>query len=240
MTRQLCLILDFGSQTTQLIARRVRESKVYCEIHPCTTSFEEIRAKAPRAIILSGGPSSVYGENAPRCDPAIFDLPLPILGICYGHQLMAQALGGVVSPGEGGEYGRAHLEVIAQEHLFTGVPRAQEVWMSRGDVVQEPPPGFAVIARTDACPVAAMADVQAKRYSLQFHPEVTESVLAAWLADGGGTQALASHGIDAGGSSPRPVTRRPGPRSGPGNWSAASSLTSPPGRPPCPPAPPWR
>ncbi|HTR88939.1 MAG TPA: glutamine-hydrolyzing GMP synthase, partial [Solirubrobacteraceae bacterium] len=170
-------IIDFGSQYTNLIRRSLRELSVGCAVHQPDVRPEQLEDCA--GIVLSGGPSSVYGENAPRCDPAILALPVPILGICYGHQLMAQALGGVVTPGEGGEYGRAHLEVIADEHIFTGVPRAQEVWMSRGDVVQEPPPGFAVIARTDACPVAAMANVADERYSLQFHPEVAHTTHGA-------------------------------------------------------------
>ena len=170
-------IIDFGSQYTNLIRRSFRELSVGCRVHQPDVSPEELEDCA--GIVLSGGPSSVYGTDAPRCAEAIFALEVPILGICYGHQLMAQVLGGVVTPGEGGEYGRAHLEVLADEHLFTGVPRTQEVWMSRGDVVQEPPPGFRVIARTDACPVAAMADPARRRYSVQFHPEVAHTTHGA-------------------------------------------------------------
>ncbi len=144
-----------------------------CTIHSPGVSAEQLGHCA--GVVLSGGPASVYGEDAPRCDAAIFDLPVPILGICYGHQLMAQMLGGRVIPGEGGEYGRARLEVVEGDHLFTGVPRTQEVWMSRGDVVQAPPPDFHVVAQTDSCPVAAMTSTTADRYSVQFHPEVAHT-----------------------------------------------------------------
>jgi len=166
-------IIDFGSQYTNLIRRSFRELSVTCTIHSPDVTASELGECA--GVVLSGGPSSVYGSDAPRCDAAIFDLPVPILGICYGHQLMAQMLGGRVAPGEGGEYGRAHLEVLEGDHLFAGVPRTQEVWMSRGDVVQAPPPGFHVVAQTDACPVAAMTNSTGERYSVQFHPEVAHT-----------------------------------------------------------------
>ncbi len=170
-------IIDFGSQYTNLIRRSFRELSVICAIHPPDVAPEELSECA--GVVLSGGPASVYGQEAPRCDAAIFDLPVPILGICYGHQLMAQMLGGRVAPGEGGEYGRARLQVIDGGHLFTGVPRSQEVWMSRGDNVEAPPPGFQVLARTDACPVAAMANSASERYSVQFHPEVAHTTHGA-------------------------------------------------------------
>ncbi|HYM45793.1 MAG TPA: glutamine-hydrolyzing GMP synthase [Solirubrobacteraceae bacterium] len=166
-------IIDFGSQYTNLIRRSFRELSVNCTIHSPDVAAEELAECA--GVVLSGGPSSVYGPDAPRCDAAIFDLPIPILGICYGHQLMAEMLGGRVAPGEGGEYGRARLEVLKGDHLFTGVPREQEVWMSRGDVVEAPPPGFQVVAQTDACPVAAMTSSAGDRYSVQFHPEVAHT-----------------------------------------------------------------
>ena len=166
-------IIDFGSQYTNLIRRSLRELSVACTIHSPDVSPGELGQCA--GVVLSGGPASVYGTDAPRCNAAIFDLPVPILGICYGHQLMAQMLGGRVVPGEAGEYGRAHLEVVEGDHLFTGVPRTQEVWMSRGDVVQAPPPDFHVVAQTDSCPVAAMTSTTADRYSVQFHPEVAHT-----------------------------------------------------------------
>ncbi len=170
-------IIDFGSQYTNLIRRSFRELSVSCTVHSPDVSASELSDCA--GVVLSGGPSSVYGPDAPRCEEAIFDLPVPILGICYGHQLMAEMLGGTVTPGEGGEYGRARLEVIQGDHLFVGMPRAQEVWMSRGDMVQAPPPGFRVLARTDACPVAAMTNATGDRYSVQFHPEVAHTTHGA-------------------------------------------------------------
>jgi GMP synthase (glutamine-hydrolysing) len=166
-------IIDFGSQYTNLIRRSLRELAVGCSIHSPGVSAEELGHCA--GVVLSGGPASVYGEDSPRCDAAIFQLPVPILGICYGHQLMAQMLGGRVAPGDGGEYGRARLEVVEGDHLFTGVPRTQEVWMSRGDVVEAPPPGFHVVAQTESCPVAAMTSTAGDRYSVQFHPEVAHT-----------------------------------------------------------------
>ncbi len=170
-------IIDFGSQYTNLIRRSFRELAVGCAVYSPAVKPEELRECA--GVVLSGGPASVYGPHAPRCDAAIFDLEIPILGICYGHQLMAQMLGGRVSGGEGGEYGRARLQVTCQDHLFTGVPREQEVWMSRGDVVEAPPPDFRVLASTDACPVAAMASASGDRFSVQFHPEVAHTTHGA-------------------------------------------------------------
>ncbi len=167
-------IIDFGSQYTNLIRRSFRELSVSCTIHTPDVTPEQLAECA--GVVLSGGPSSVYGADAPRCDAAIFELPIPILGICYGHQLMAEMLGGRVTSAEGGEYGRARLEVIKGDHLFTGVPRELEVWMSRGDVVEAPPPDFQVVAQTDACPVAAMASSSGDRYSVQFHPEVAHTI----------------------------------------------------------------
>jgi GMP synthase (glutamine-hydrolysing) len=166
-------IIDFGSQYTNLIRRSFRELAVDCTIHSPTVTAAELSDCA--GVVLSGGPSSVYGEEAPRCDAEILELPIPILGICYGHQLMAQMLGGRVCSASGGEYGRAQLHVLAGDHLFTGVPREQQVWMSRGDVVEAPPPGFHVVAETDSCPVAAMANSTNERYSVQFHPEVAHT-----------------------------------------------------------------
>jgi len=174
------LILDFGSQYTQLIARRVREQKVYCEIWPCTAGSAAIRAFRPRGIILSGGPSSVYEPDAPLGPPGVFGLGVPVLGICYGMQLMAHALGGAVAKASGREYGRAHLRIARAAELFTGLPgtgsTAQEVvWMSHGDRIERLPEGFVPIATTANSPVAAMADPRRRFYGIQFHPEVVHT-----------------------------------------------------------------
>lgn len=171
---ELVLILDFGGQYTQLIARRVRECHVYSEIIPFDTPVSEILARSPRAIILSGGPASVYEPKAPRCDPEIFALGIPILGICYGTQLMAFEMGGVVTPGNHREYGRAELEVLDSSDLLPE-KNAIECWMSHGDLVETPPPGFKITARTSSTPVAAMSDTQRRLFGVQFHPEVVHT-----------------------------------------------------------------
>lgn len=172
---ELVLILDFGGQYTQLIARRVRECSVYCEIVPCKTPVSEIAARSPRAIILSGGPASVYAPGAPRCDEKIFDLGIPILGICYGLQLMAHQLGGRVAPGENREYGRTQIEVLDASDLFAGLEDRLVCWMSHGDLVESPPAGFTATARTASSPVAAMSNRHRKQYGVQFHPEVVHT-----------------------------------------------------------------
>ena len=172
---ELVLILDFGGQYTQLIARRVRECNVYSEIVSFDTPIDEIRARDPKAIIFSGGPASVYEPGAPRCDSAIFSLGIPILGICYGTQLMAQELGGVVTPGENREYGRTELSIIDSSDLFTGLENDLVCWMSHGDLVEVAPAGFKVIARTENTPVAAMGDPVRKLFGVQFHPEVVHT-----------------------------------------------------------------
>ena len=169
------LVLDFGSQYTQLIARRVRESRVYSEILPCTASLEAIRQFRPRGIILSGGPASVYAPGAPQGDPGLFDLGVPILGICYGMQLMTHRLGGEVGRAPRREYGRATLEVLDPGDLLAGVGRRTQVWMSHGDRIQRPPAGFRPLARTRNSPIAAMGDPQRRLYGLQFHPEVAHT-----------------------------------------------------------------
>lgn len=171
----LVLILDFGAQYSQLIARRVREHRVYCELAPHRVPTSEVLARRPRAVILSGGPASVYGEGAPRYDPALFEAGLPVLGICYGMQLMAFLLGGRVERGDRREYGRALLEVTDDSDLFAGVEPRTECWMSHGDLVLEAPPGFAVLARTEGSPVAAFADRRRRLYGVQFHPEVVHT-----------------------------------------------------------------
>ncbi|MGH9457570.1 MAG: glutamine-hydrolyzing GMP synthase [Thermoanaerobaculia bacterium] len=173
--QDLVLVLDFGSQYTQLIARRIREMKVYSEIHPFDVSIERIRALAPKAIVLSGGPSSVYGEDAPHSSHAIFDLGVPILGICYGMQLTAFQLGGKVEPASEREFGRADVEVVAASPLFKGTPSIQKVWASHGDRILEPPPGFRVIARSDNAPLSGWEHPERRCYGIQFHPEVTHT-----------------------------------------------------------------
>ena len=172
---QTVLVLDFGSQYTQLIARRIREQKVYSVVHPCDYAIDKIRALAPKAIVLSGGPQSVYGENAPYCSREVFELGVPILGICYGMQLTAYFLGGRVEPASEREYGRAEIEVIAESPLFAGTPARQRVWASHGDTIFAGPPGFRTTAKSDSAPVGAFEDRERRIYGIQFHPEVTHT-----------------------------------------------------------------
>ena len=174
-TAELIIILDFGGQYTQLIARRVRECRVYCEILPYSAPLEKLQARKPYGIILSGGPASVYEENAPVPPAAFFDLGIPVLGICYGMQLMAYLLGGRVAHAGHREYGRTVLEVVSDEGLFAGVDRQTVCWMSHGDKVEAVPPGFEATARTEAAPVAAMEDKARGLYAVQFHPEVVHT-----------------------------------------------------------------
>jgi GMP synthase (glutamine-hydrolysing) len=170
------LILDFGSQYTQLIARKIRELNVYSEIARYDLSIEEIRKIAPLGVILSGGPTSVYDENAPKIDREIFELGAPVLGICYGLQLISAHFGGEVRPAENREYGKAKLEIVEKENpLLKNVTNNSVVWMSHGDYVTKLPEGFSVIARTENSPVAAIANDDAKIYGTQFHPEVAHS-----------------------------------------------------------------
>ena len=169
------LILDFGSQVTQLIARRLRELRVYCEIHPCTISDEAIRAFAPAAIILSGGPASAGEAASPRAPDAVFELGVPVLGICYGEQTMCAQLGGRVEPGQRREFGRALVTVERSSPLLEGVAPpggTTSVWMSHGDKIAAIPPGFVPIATSADSPFAAIADEAKRRYGVQFHPEV--------------------------------------------------------------------
>ena len=169
------LVLDFGGQYNQLIARRVREQNVYAEIRPYNrVTPEEIRG-AYAGIIFTGGPNSVYAPDAPRCDASVLDLGIPILGICYGDQLLADLAGGQVAPARNaGEYGKTELH-ITEHPLFRGVPSPSICWMSHTDAVRVPPPGFITIAETEACPCAAMADDSRRLYGVQFHPEVTHT-----------------------------------------------------------------
>ncbi|MFT2019803.1 glutamine-hydrolyzing GMP synthase [Streptomyces sp. 796.1] len=188
------LVVDFGAQYAQLIARRVREARVYSEIVPSTMPVAEMLAKNPRAIILSGGPSSVYEEGAPRVDRALFEAGVPIFGMCYGFQLMAQLLGGTVDDNGAREYGRTALSVSkAGSTLFEGTPEQQSVWMSHGDACSAAPAGFTVTASTDVVPVAAFENDEQKLYGVQYHPEVMHSthgqqVLEHFLYRGAGIE----------------------------------------------------
>ncbi len=172
------LILDFGSQYTQLVARRLRELRVYCEIHPCTWPEAEIRAFAPRAVVLSGGPASAFEAASPKLPPAVLEQGVPVLGICYGEQALCAALGGKVEPGTVREFGRAEIELLAESPLFDGILRVGEratVWMSHGDEVTALPAGFRAIASSPASPFAAIADETRRLYGVQFHPEVAHT-----------------------------------------------------------------
>ncbi len=173
------LVLDFGSQYAQLIARRVREAHVYAEIVRHDITAERVRELAPKGLILSGGPASVYADGAPTCDSDIFDLAIPVLGICYGMQLMCHALGGRVESHTVREFGRAHCKVHDSDDaagLFAGVPHDTEVWMSHGDQVNAAAIDFISLARTATCPIAAVKHRKRPLYGLQFHPEVTHTV----------------------------------------------------------------
>ncbi|MGI6555056.1 MAG: glutamine-hydrolyzing GMP synthase [Bacillota bacterium] len=167
------VIIDFGGQYNQLIARRIRELKVYCEMVTYRTPLEKLRAMNPKGVILSGGPASVYEEGAPRIDKGIYDLGVPVLGICYGMQLMAAGLGGIVEHGNTREYGRTSLKITDREDpLFAGLPTEQECWMSHGDYIKAPPEGFTATSKTDGIPVASMSCPTRDLYGVQFHPEV--------------------------------------------------------------------
>ena len=168
----LILVLDFGGQYAQLIARRVGECRVYSEMVPYDTPVEEIRAKNPEGIILSGGPNSVYEEGAPRVEPDLFELSVPLLGICYGMQLMALVEGGEVGAVQIREYGRSDLVVKSHEGLFAGTPDEQKAWMSHGDAVFSLPEGFEITAETPSVPIIAFEDREQGRFGVQFHPEV--------------------------------------------------------------------
>ncbi|MBI4795144.1 MAG: glutamine-hydrolyzing GMP synthase [Deltaproteobacteria bacterium] len=170
--KEKVLILDFGSQYTQLIARRVRELKVYCEIHPYIMTLKAIREFAPQGIILSGGPRSVYDRDAPSVDPELFNLGVPILGICYGIQLLNHLLGGEVAPAVSREYGAKTFNITDFSDLFQGLEAVENVWMSHGDRVEKLAPGFEIIGSSDTCPVGAVRDRSRKIYGVQFHPEV--------------------------------------------------------------------
>jgi GMP synthase (glutamine-hydrolysing) len=187
------LIVDFGSQVTQLIARRVRESGVYCEIHPFNqVTGDSLRAFGPRGVILSGGPASVTGIGTPRAPQDLFSAGLPVLGICYGQQTMVEQLGGRVGGSDHREFGRAFLDVTGDCHLFDGVWRPGErhqVWMSHGDRVDHLPPGFSVVGTSEGAPFAAIADEARHFYGVQFHPEVVHT------PDGAALLRAFTHGV---------------------------------------------
>ena len=187
------LVVDFGAQYAQLIARRVREARVYSEVIPHTASVAEIKARNPRAVVLSGGPASVYAEGAPQLDPGLFDLDVPVFGICYGFQAMAQALGGTVTHTGTSEYGRTELKVTGGQ-LHSDLPDIQPVWMSHGDAVTEAPAGFDVVATSSGAPVAAFEDRGRRLAGVQYHPEVMhtphgQQILSRFLHEFAGIDA---------------------------------------------------
>ncbi|SDF97463.1 GMP synthase (glutamine-hydrolyzing) [Fontibacillus panacisegetis] len=173
---EMIVVLDFGGQYNQLIARRIRDLGVYSELLPFNTPVERIRKLAPKGIVFSGGPSSVYAEDAPHIDPAVYDIGVPIFGICYGMQLMAQQLGGKVERAAKREYGKADVDFAQESRLTKGLDSKQTVWMSHGDHVVELPEGFVVDASTDHAPIAGFANKALNMYGVQFHPEVRHSV----------------------------------------------------------------
>ncbi len=186
--RDLILIIDFGSQYTQLIARRVREVKVYSEIHPHTISFEVVKELNPKGIILSGGPMSVYDDYAPTLDPQIFNLKVPFLGLCYGLQLICKNFGGTVEPATNREYGKSILRIRDNTDILRGVEDASIVWMSHGDYLTELPKGFKVVGESDHSPICAISNQSTRFYGLQFHPEVAhteegETIIKNFLFD---------------------------------------------------------
>ena len=211
------LILDFGAQYTQLIARRLREQHVYCEIHPCTVGSSFVRQFEPAAVILSGGPASTTEEASPRAPHSVFELGVPVLGICYGEQTMCAQLGGKVESGHHREFGRALITLDRPSPLFDGLlePGDQApVWMSHGDRVTALPPGFVTIAHSEGAPFAAIADDERRFYGVQFHPEVIHTAIGAGLLRNFlyRVASLARRLVDAslprGGDPPRPPAGR--------------------------------
>ncbi len=176
MNKELIIVLDFGGQYNQLIARRVREAGVYCEVHPYTMPLDELKAKNPKGIILTGGPNSVYDMSSPHYDKALFSAGIPILGICYGAQLLAWSLGGTVETAPVSEYGKTEISIGNKDGILKDVDDTTIMWMSHTDYISEAPAGFTVTASTPVCPVAAMENAEDKLYAVQFHPEVTHSV----------------------------------------------------------------
>ena len=193
MEAQSIVVLDFGAQYSQLIARRIREQNVFSVVLPCTAPIDEIKSYAPAGIILSGGPSSVYDQDAPAADPRVFSLGLPVLGICYGLQLMTHVLGGKVRPADKREYGHATVEILDGSRLFTGLPKLLSVWMSHGDEAMELPQGFRLIGKTSNA-VAAIENPEKKMFAVQFHPEVHHTKL--------GTEILKNFAFEICGAKP--------------------------------------
>ncbi|MEE3362393.1 MAG: glutamine-hydrolyzing GMP synthase, partial [Anaerovoracaceae bacterium] len=193
MQHECILVLDFGGQYNQLIARRVRECGVYAEVHPYTMTAEEIRAMSPKGIIFTGGPNSAYGENALKYDKGIFDLGIPILGICYGAQLIAAAAGGRVEHIETSEFGHTDVKLDNSSVLFKNLPSETVAWMSHSDTITAAPDGFRVTAESEHCPVAGFENPERGLYATQFHPEVQHTR--------GGTEILRAFVIDVCGCS---------------------------------------
>lgn len=175
MKREIVIVLDFGGQYNQLIARRIRECNVYCEVLPYNTSLDKIKEINPKGIIFTGGPNSVYGEDAPACDKGIFELGIPILGICYGCQLMMHSLGGTVTKAPKREYGKAEVEIDTDSKLFKDVSKSTICWMSHTDYIEKLADGFKVVGYTESCPVAAVEKPEQNLYGVQFHPEVVHT-----------------------------------------------------------------
>ncbi|MCP4726018.1 MAG: glutamine-hydrolyzing GMP synthase, partial [bacterium] len=178
---QTVIVLDFGAQYSQLIARRVREQNVYCEIYPYNEPLENIKAKDPKAIILSGGPMSIYEEGSPQITGEIFDLGIPVLGICYGLCVIAKQFKGDVSSAQKREFGRAGLNILSDTDLFYEIPDMAQVWMSHGDRLDKLPENFEIIGKTENSPIAAVRNTEAKYYGIQFHPEVVHTVFGAQI-----------------------------------------------------------
>ncbi len=199
METQSIVILDFGSQYTQLIARRIREQNVFSVVLPCTAPLEEVRAHQPAGIILSGGPCSVYDADAPPADARVLELGLPVLGICYGLQFITHTLGGKVRPAARREYGHAQVEFTGESRLFHGLPRTTSVWMSHGDEALELPAGFARMAKTSSA-VAGIENAQRRIWAVQFHPEVHHTPL--------GTEILRNFVFDICGAQPNWTAQR--------------------------------
>lgn len=170
------LIIDFGSQYTQLIARRIREFKVYSEIHPHTYSIEKIKEMNPSGIIFSGGPMSIYEDDSPQIDPKVFDLGIPILGICYGLQVVSKQYNGKIEAAQHREYGKTILNVVKDDILFNGINKNSQVWMSHGDYITQIPEGFNITAKSDNSPICAISNPARKIFALQFHPEVAHTI----------------------------------------------------------------
>lgn len=176
LNRQMIVILDFGSQYSELIARRIRETEVYSEVISYRTTAEKLKELDPKGIILSGGPNSVYDDGAPECDPKLWDLGIPVLGVCYGMQLMVKQLGGTVERAKRAEYGKASLHIDDPTDLLTNVEQGATMWMSHGDSCTQLPTGFEILAHTENTPSATIADHEKKLYGVQFHPEVVHSI----------------------------------------------------------------